>query len=60
MLEQALAEHFRAHWRSAETHDAVLWFDPDGEYEALLDHLRGLGRTEEVPVEQDAVSQVDL
>ncbi len=42
MLIQALTEEFQRWFAQADHHDIVLWFDPDGEYSALLDHLTDL------------------
>jgi len=42
MLVQALTEEFHAYFDRAKHHDTVLWFDPEREYEALLDHLTGI------------------
>ena len=39
MLIQTLTQHFNDHFAQFPHHDTVLWFDPDGEYAALLDHL---------------------
>ena len=39
MLVQALAGHFQSYFNRADHHDTVLWFDPEGEYAALLDYL---------------------
>ena len=39
MLREALADHFQSYFNRAKDHDTVLWFDPDEEYVALLDHL---------------------
>ncbi|MBM4464431.1 MAG: PglZ domain-containing protein [Chloroflexi bacterium] len=39
MLIQALTDHFNSYFYRAKHHDTVLWFDPDQEYVALLDHL---------------------
>lgn len=42
MLVQALTDEFRRSFERAPHHDVVLWFDPDEEYAALLDHLSGV------------------
>ena len=42
MLVQALTQHFRSYFDSAENHTLALWFDPEREYEALLPHLAGV------------------
>ena len=42
MLVQALMDYFEGYFDGAKHHDTVLWFDPDGEYAALLDHLTGI------------------
>ena len=39
MLIKALTEHFQSYFNRATYHDTVLWFDPEKEYAALLDHL---------------------
>ena len=39
MLVQALKDCFNAYFDREKHHDTVLWFDPEREYEALLDHL---------------------
>ena len=39
MLIQALTDHFQKHFAQYPHHDIVLWFDPQCEYEPLLDHL---------------------
>ncbi len=39
MLIQSLTEHFHQHFAQYSHHDIVLWFDPQREYEPLLDHL---------------------
>ena len=39
MLIQSLTDHFQKHFAHYAHHDAVLWFDPRREYEALLAHL---------------------
>ena len=39
MLIQALTDEFERYLAQADYHDTVLWFDPDGEYATLLDHL---------------------
>lgn len=42
MLIHALIDHFQSYFNRAKHHDTVLWFDPEGEYDALLDHLTEL------------------
>jgi len=42
MLIRALTDEFQRYFDQAAHHDTVLWFDPEGEYTALLDHLVGL------------------
>ena len=42
MLVQALTEYFNGYFNRAEHCDTILWFDPDQEYSALLDHLTEL------------------
>ena len=42
MLVQALTQHFRSYFDSAENHTLALWFDPEREYKALLPHLTGV------------------
>jgi hypothetical protein len=42
MLTKALTDHFQSYFAQANHHDTVLWFDPDQEYTALLDHLTEL------------------
>jgi hypothetical protein len=39
MLYRALVDEFQRYFAQAAHHDTVLWFDPDGEYAGLLDHL---------------------
>ena len=39
MLIRALTEHFERYYAQAEHYDTILWFDPEREYEALLDYL---------------------
>jgi hypothetical protein len=39
MLIQSLTAHFRRWFDRAAHHKTVLWFDPQEEYAALLDHL---------------------
>jgi len=39
MLREALADHFQSYFDRAKDQDTILWFDPDEEYVALLDHL---------------------
>jgi len=42
MLLQALADHFQSYFKRSKRNDTVLWFDPEQEYAALLDHLTEL------------------
>ena len=42
MLTKALTDHFQSYFARADHHNTVLWFDPDQEYAALLDHLTDL------------------
>lgn len=42
MLVRALSDRFEDYFAQDEHHDTVLWFDPEGEYAALLAHLTGL------------------
>ena len=42
MLTENLTRYFEGHLAAHREHDAVLWFDPDREYGALLDHLTKL------------------
>jgi hypothetical protein len=42
MLIEALTDYFESFFDRAKHHDTVLWFDPDQEYAALLDHLTDL------------------
>ena len=42
MLIRSLTDHFQAYFNRAKHHDAVLWFDPEEEYVALLGHLTEL------------------
>jgi len=42
MLVQALTDHVNTYFDQAPDHDTVLWFDPEEEYAALLDHLTEL------------------
>jgi hypothetical protein len=42
MLIRALTDEFKRYFDHAEHHDTILWFDPGGEYTALLDHLTEL------------------
>jgi hypothetical protein len=39
VLIQALIDRFEDYFGGADRHDTVLWFDPEGEYAALLGHL---------------------
>ncbi len=39
MLIEALTDHFQSYFNRATRHDTILWFDPEQEYAALLDHL---------------------
>lgn len=39
MLIKALTDYFHTYFAQARHHDTILWFDPEREYEALLDHL---------------------
>lgn len=39
MLVRALTGEFTRYFSQNSRHDTVLWFDPDGEYAALLDYL---------------------
>jgi len=39
MLVRALTDEFKHYFDRAGYHDTVLWFDADGEYAALLEHL---------------------
>jgi hypothetical protein len=42
MLIETLTDHFQSYFTQADHYDVVLWFDPDQEYAALLDHLTDL------------------
>lgn len=43
MLTETLVQEFGCYFDSAPEHDTVLWFDPQGEWSALLLHLQGRG-----------------
>ena len=42
MLIRALTDRFKHYFAQSDHHDTVLWFDLEGEYAALLDHLTEL------------------
>jgi len=42
MLIRALTDCFHSYFGQDKHYDTVLWFDPEREYEALLDHLTGM------------------